>query len=91
MLRAAMLATVLATGTLVAAPPALADEVVVNINTADAATLADVLDGVGLARAQAIVAWREANGRFGTVDDLAQVKGIGPSVIEKNRARIRIE
>ena len=62
----------------------------VNINNADARTLAAELNGVGLSKARAIVAWREANGPFTSVDELRQVKGIGPGVIAKNRADIRL-
>jgi competence protein ComEA len=63
----------------------------VNINTADAATLAAMLDGVGASRAQAIVEYRKANGPFESVDELVEVKGIGDSVVEQNRARIRVK
>ncbi|MGD8416164.1 MAG: ComEA family DNA-binding protein [Pseudomonadales bacterium] len=62
----------------------------VNVNTADAETLAAVLDGVGLTRAQAIVQYRESNGSFGDVYDLANVKGIGDRTIELNAERIRL-
>ena len=60
----------------------------VNINTADAATMARVLDGVGLKKAQAIVEHREQNGRFDAAAELAKVKGIGPSTVAKNSAKI---
>ena len=60
----------------------------VNINTADAATLAKSLDGIGMSKAQAIVAWREAHGPFKSVDDLTQVKGFGAKTLERNRAAI---
>lgn len=60
----------------------------VNINTADAATIAHALDGVGPSKAAAIVAWREANGPFKNVEDLGQVKGIGPATLERNRTAI---
>ncbi|URL57308.1 helix-hairpin-helix domain-containing protein [Luteibacter flocculans] len=63
----------------------------VNINTADAATLAESLDGVGLVKAQAIVAWREANGAFENADQLAQVKGIGASLVDRNRDAIQVD
>lgn len=63
----------------------------VNINTADAKTIARELTGVGLARAQAIVDYRQKNGPFRSADDLANVKGIGKHVVEQNRANIRIE
>ena len=63
----------------------------VNINTADARTLAKELSGIGLSRAQAIVEYREKNGPFKSADDLAKVKGIGMKVVEQNRANIRVE
>lgn len=60
----------------------------VNINTADAATLDDVLLNVGPAKAQAIVDYRTANGAFRSAEQLAMVKGIGLKTVEKNRDRI---
>jgi len=60
----------------------------VDINTADAETLAMALDGIGLAKAREIVAYREQNGEFKSVDDLEQVRGIGPATIARNRDRI---
>ena len=63
----------------------------VNINTADAATLARDLQGIGLKRAQAIVDYRTKHGPFRSADELALVKGIGSKAIERNRADIRIE
>jgi len=62
----------------------------VNINTADAATLARVLHNVGPAKAEAIVAWRKENGAFKSMEQLALVKGIGLNTIERNRERIVI-
>lgn len=62
----------------------------VNINTADAATIASSLDGVGAAKAKAIVAWRKAHGPFKSADDLGQVKGMGPATIERNRSAIQL-
>ena len=60
----------------------------VNINTADAATLDRVLLNVGPSKAEAIVAYRKANGAFRSPEQLASVKGIGLATIEKNRDRI---
>jgi competence protein ComEA len=60
----------------------------VDINTADAKTLAQSLDGVGLVKAEAIVAYRETHGPFRSIEDLARVKGIGPRIIEANRDAI---
>lgn len=62
----------------------------VDINTADAATLAAELNGVGEKRAEAIVEYRDANGPFKSVDDLLSVKGIGPALLEKNREKLSI-
>jgi competence protein ComEA len=61
----------------------------ININKADAATIASSLDGVGEAKAKAIVAWREAHGPFKTLDDLAQVKGMGPATLKRNSDAIQ--
>jgi len=59
-----------------------------DINSADAAAIAAALDGVGLTKAQEIVAYREMFGSFRSVDELAEVKGIGAATVEKNRQRI---
>jgi competence protein ComEA len=74
---------------LLLAPLALHAEPV-NINTADAATLAKSLSGVGPAKAKAIVSYREKNGPFKTVDQLTMVEGISQKLIDKNRADIRL-
>jgi competence protein ComEA len=63
----------------------------VNINTADAAALAAGLNGVGPSRAEEIVRYRETYGPFASVDELAEVKGIGESTLEKNRSVITLE
>lgn len=63
----------------------------VNINQASAAELAEVLQGVGESRAEAIVAYREEHGPFADVDALTAVSGVGPSTINNNRARITLE
>jgi competence protein ComEA len=62
----------------------------VNINTADAAALAKALNGVGPAKAKAIVSYRDKNGPFKSVDQLAMVEGISQKLIEKNRADIKL-
>lgn len=63
----------------------------VNINTADAATLARELQGIGPQKAQAIVEYREKFGPFINAEDLSSVKGIGMSTVEKNADLIVIE
>ncbi|MDR2872670.1 MAG: helix-hairpin-helix domain-containing protein [Xanthomonadaceae bacterium] len=62
----------------------------VNINTAGAEELHRVLIGIGPAKAQAIVEYREANGPFKSMDQLVQVKGIGLQTVERNRERIAV-
>ena len=62
----------------------------VNVNTADAATIAAKLDGVGLKKAEAIVRYRDENGRFDAPADLAKVKGIGDATIARNAGRIAV-
>ena len=74
---------------LLLAGAAIAGETV-NINTADAATLDRVLVNVGPAKADAIVAYRKANGAFRSAEQLALVKGIGLKTVEKNRDRISV-
>lgn len=59
-----------------------------NINTADVQTLAQVLHGVGVDKATAIVAYRDLNGPFQQIEDLINVKGIGPAILEKNRTEL---
>jgi competence protein ComEA len=60
----------------------------VDINTADAATLADTLTGVGAAKAQAIVDYREQHGPFKSVDELAMVDGIGEKTLAANKDKL---
>ena len=63
----------------------------VNINTADAVTLADQLNGIGEVKAKAIVDYRTQNGPFKSIEDLANVDGIGAATIEKNKAKITLQ
>ncbi len=62
----------------------------VDINSADATTLAQVLDGVGLAKARAIVEYREQFGKFQSVEQLLEVNGIGAATLDKNRHLISV-
>ena len=62
----------------------------VNVNTADAETISAELQGVGITKAIAIVEYRQTNGPFKSVDDLAQVKGIGARTVEINRKNILV-
>lgn len=61
----------------------------VNLNTADAAAL-DTLPGVGPATAAKIIAWRQQNGRFSSVEDLLDVGGIGQSKFESLRDLVTV-
>lgn len=61
----------------------------VNLNTADT-TVLDSLPGVGPVTAQAIVRWRERNGRFRAVDDLLEVSGIGEATLAKIAPHVTI-
>ena len=74
-------------------PLALAEDaaIKVNINTADAVTLAESLEGVGSQKAQAIIAYRNAHGDFKSLDELLEVKGIGPAILAKNQQLLSLE
>ncbi|MDH3978645.1 MAG: helix-hairpin-helix domain-containing protein [Gammaproteobacteria bacterium] len=60
----------------------------VDLNRADAETIARELNGVGQARAEAIVEYREQFGEFGSADEILNVSGIGPHILEANRSNI---
>jgi competence protein ComEA len=62
---------------------------VLDLNTATVEQL-DALPGVGPVTAAAILAWRQANGKFASVDQLADVDGIGPARLDKLRALVRV-
>jgi competence protein ComEA len=70
--------------------PLLAMAGPVNINTADAESMARELNGIGMAKAEAIVAYRNEHGPFNTPEELVKVKGIGDRVLEQNRGEIRV-
>ncbi len=63
----------------------------VDINQANAEELAKALQGVGEARAEAIVEYRSQYGPFGSVDELVQVQGIGSRIVDMNRDVLRVE
>lgn len=62
----------------------------INPNTATVEQLADSLVGVGPKLAEKIVQYRDENGEFQSLEDLMEVKGIGTSVIDKNRDQIEL-
>ncbi len=69
--------------------PAFAE--IVNINKADAAALAQNLNGIGEAKAQKIIEYREQHGDFQSIDELANVPGIGAKTVDRNRDSISLD
>ena len=65
-------------------PDSLLPGEVIDVNTADAYDL-QRLPGIGEKRAQDIIAWREGHGPFQVVDELTNVPGIGPVILENLR------
>lgn len=59
----------------------------INLNTADRQQLMQ-MEGVGEAKAQAIVEYRKENGPFRSVEQLIEVNGIGSATLETNRGRL---
>lgn len=82
---AALLMTLALTGL------AMAEEMTVNLNTATAEQLAEALTGIGQAKAEAIVEYREEHGPFQHADELVNVRGIGLATVDRNRERITVE
>lgn len=78
-----MIRVIILTLTLLFSQTVWADKV--NINTATAEQIAESLNGIGMSKAQKIVAYRTENGPFKNLDELVLVKGIGLKTIEKNR------
>lgn len=71
--------------------PTAADRVnKVNLNTADLPTLQRELFGIGAAKAKAIVDYRDSHGPFASVDELLEVKGIGKTLLERNRDKLEV-
>jgi len=93
-LKAAVAALVLALSPLTLAaedvPQVTQQAVQLDLNSADAVSIAAALEGVGMVKAQEIVAHRELFGKFRSIDELAEVRGIGAATVEKNRLRIII-
>ena len=82
-LKSLLLSLVLFSGVALAGAP-------VNVNTADAPAIASAMQGVGLKKAEAIVAYRKEHGAFKSLDQLASVKGIGLKTVEKNREMLTV-
>ena len=79
-----LLLGLLASGAVYAAEP-------ININEADAETLAMAIKGVGVKRAEAIIAYRKQNGPFTSVDELVNVQGIGTKMLEDSRSKLTVD
>ncbi|VVP77671.1 hypothetical protein PS918_02013 [Pseudomonas fluorescens] len=62
----------------------------IDLNVADVPTLLRELSGVGEAKANAIVAYRDMNGPFASVDELLEVKGIGKAILDRNREKLEV-
>lgn len=71
-------------------PDSLLDGEVINLNSASVSDLSR-LPGVGEVRAQAIADYRTQHGPFSNVDELTQIKGIGPGIVEGLRAYVTVE
>ena len=67
------------------------DQAYININTASAAEIAAAIRGIGLKKADAIVAYRRTHGPFKTIESLTAVKGVGNKTLLRNKGVIRIE
>ena len=62
---------------------------VVNVNSANSAQL-QILNGIGPSKAQEILKYRKAHGAFKTVDELVNVKGIGPKTLQNMKAQVSV-
>ena len=70
--------------------PARTQGAKVDLNGANAATLQRELTGIGKGKAEAIVAYRESNGPFSSVEELLEVKGIGKAILDRNRDKLEV-
>ncbi|MFW3895902.1 ComEA family DNA-binding protein [Pseudomonas bharatica] len=71
--------------------PAQAELAQLNLNTATAITLQSHLTGIGKAKAEAIVAYREQHGDFASVEELLEIKGIGKALLDRNRDKLTVK
>ena len=71
--------------------PGISFAEVININTADKATLMDGIKGVGEKRAEAIIEYRNQHGPFKSVDELAKITGISQAIVEDNRTILIVD
>ena len=63
-----------------------------NLSILSKLSLKDLMkvSGIGEAKALAIVAYRETNGPFASVDELLEVKGIGKAILDRNRDKLEV-
>jgi competence protein ComEA len=61
----------------------------INLNTADKAAL-ESISGIGPAKAEAIIKYRDEHGSFKSVDELLNIKGIGPKILENIKEQVEI-
>lgn len=61
----------------------------INLNQADVATLTGSFKGIGRKRAEAIIAYRENHKGFKSLEELAEVKGLGQHFVEANRDKLK--
>ena len=61
----------------------------IDINTASKEDLMQI-NGIGEKRAEAIIDYRESNGRFRSLEELVEVRGIGQAVVDKNRDQLSV-
>lgn len=61
----------------------------INLNTADKAVL-ESISGIGPAKADAIIKYRDEHGSFKSVDELLNIKGIGPKMLENIKGQVEI-
>lgn len=69
-------------------PPPAATPPKINVNTADIKALTQSVKGIGRKRAEAIIQYREKNGVFKSLNDLAKVPGLGKNFVEHHQADI---
>lgn len=74
-----------------AAAQNIAPGAIVNINRADPETISRYLKGIGPVKAEAIVAYREKYGPFKSIEELADVKGIGEKTVTRLKPFIRLQ
>ena len=63
----------------------------VDINSADAQSLSAAIKGVGMKKAEAIVAYRKQHGPFQSVDELVRVRGVGQKMVDNSRDQLTVK